>query len=217
MKSIRTILLFGVLSLLLASCKNQEELTKRKYTQGHYHDFNLLREKSDKSAPVDSVIAKVEHPLLSEMKEQFLPSIEELRVTTRNPNPTEMLSEHYPAIAEKMDSVIARQMQKDSTWRTDTLPESIETALSSQAMIGLGTVGGLITIAEPAAIWLTIIPMIGIPFFLLISLIAAGIATAKINRGEIDARYKKWMRLWAVCMLINILLGTIVLLHFTAL
>jgi hypothetical protein len=99
--------------------------------------------------------------------------------------------------------------------KTDSLPEAIETAFATQAMIGVGTVGGLATIAEPSLIWFTIIPMIGIPFFLIISLISAAVAMKKIHTGEFDARYKKWMRLWALCLLVNMLLGTIVFLHFT--
>lgn len=217
MRSSCTIILFVVLCLSLISCKNQEDLTKRKYTQGHYHDFSLHRDKSDKSEPEDSCAAEKEHLVLEKMKEELLPALRGLRMTNANPDPTIMLHENYPMIAERMDTLIARQMVKDSAWRTDSLPESIETALSTQAMIGVGTVGGLITIAEPAAIWITIIPMLGIPFFLLISLISAAIAMSKINSGEIDKRYRKWMKLWAVCLLVNLLLGSIVLLYYTSL
>lgn len=205
------------MGILLVSCKPESDITKRKYTEGRFDDFSFHREKTEKSISIDSTITETEHPVLAKMKEQLLPSLEELKATTQNPNPTEMLSEYHPAIAARMDSIIARQMQIDSTWRTDSLPDAISTALSAQAMIGLGTVGGLITIAVPEAIWFTFIPMVGIPFFLLISLIAAAVATAKISSGEIDKRYKKWMRLWAVCLLINLLLGSIVLLHFTSL
>lgn len=217
MKSSCTIIFALVICLALVSCKHQDDLDKRRYTDGHYHDFNFHREKTDKEKPLDSLQTEVEHPVLTKMKKEFLPSLSDVKTIMQNPDPTEVLNEQHPMVAAKMDSLIARQMQKDSTWRTDTIPEAIATALSSQAMIGVGTVGGLITIAEPAAIWFTFIPMIGIPFFLLISLIAAAVASAKISRGEIDAKYKKWMRLWAVCLLVNILLGSIVLLHFTAL
>lgn len=216
MKLPSTTLLIGILCFALFSCKHQQDLSKRKYTQGQYHDFSLGRDKSDKSKPTDSSIVEKESIVLEKVKEEILPTLTEMKAATIESNPKVMLEENYPVIAVRMDSVIARQMRKDSTWRTDTLPEAIATALSSQAMVGVGTVGGLLTIAVPEAIWFTIIPMIGIPFFLLISLIAAAIAMSKINSGEIDDRYRKWMKLWAVCLLLNLILGAIVLLHFTA-
>ncbi len=209
----QSLALFSV--ILLASCTHQSEITKRKYTDGHYHDFNLNRDKSVKLSSVDSIAARDEHPVLDKMKEQVLPSLTEIKATAGNPNPTEMLSEDHPLIAERVDTMLQRQFAADSTLGNDTMPECVETALSSQAMVGVGTVGGLITIAAPQAIWFTIIPMIGIPFFLIISLIAAGIAFGKISRGEIDAKWKKWMRIWALCLVVNIVLVALLLMHFT--
>ncbi len=211
------IVYFTVVCLAFVSCRSPHDLTKRKYTAGTYRDFNFHREKSEKHTSVDSMTTSAPTSLLSKVKESLLPSLEELNITDISANPSAMLSTNYPMIAEKIDSAFARELRKDSTWRTDSLPEVIITALSSQAMVGLGTVGGLATIANPDLIWFTIVPMIGIPFFLLISLIAAAVAFGKINSGEIDARYKKWMRLWALCLVVNILLGSIVLMHFTGL
>jgi hypothetical protein len=217
MRTYCTVIFFLAIFLALFSCKNQEDITKRKYTDGQYRDFNLHREKSGKEKPLDSVAVEPGHPVLLKMKEELLPPVAELKAAVQNPDPTNAFYAQYPLIADQLDSVLVKQTLKDSAWNTDSVPDVIMTALAGQAMVGLGTVGGLATIAAPELIWFTIIPMIGIPFFLLISLIAAAIAMAKINSGEIDKSYRRWMRLWAVCLLINLCLGSIVLLHFTSL
>lgn len=220
MKTVLTIILAGVLVGSIDSCKSADHFDNRKYTDGHYHDLNLFKEKSDKSEPVAPEI-----PVKTDSSKSLVNiAVDNLKDQFTGPyalsgaSASVLLHNNYPLIAARIDSTISRQVVRDSTsWMNDTIPDAIATALSTQAMLGIATVGGLLTIAEPAAIWFTIVPMIGAPIFLLISLIAAAIAMNKINRGEIDKKFRGAMKLWAVCLLINLVLGSIVLMHFTSL
>jgi|GEM_PF-6920937 major membrane immunogen (membrane-anchored lipoprotein) len=214
MKKLYSYLATAIICVTLFSCKHQEDITKRKYTDGIYKDFSLHREKGKDSESEDSCRIENEKGKLVLMKEQVVPDFPELKVEGNIFDSHEALTDNYPIIAERVDSAIAHTMRKDSTWRTDSLPDCISSALSSQAMVGVGTTSGLITMAAPGFIWFAIIPMIGIPFFLLISLVSAGIAYGKITRGEIDASYKKWLRLWALCLVVNVILGSFLFMHF---
>lgn len=201
---------------LLSSCRSVGNFDQRKYTDGQFVELHLLKNKTEKSGSLgvetavtdDSARSRIA-VVVDQVKESMIAPEAESMLSS-----SEVLHDNYPVLAARMDSTIARQMQKDSTWKTDTLPDAIDAALSSQAMLGLGTVGGLICMASPNALWLFILPMILAPLSLLISLIAAAIAMGKINRGEIDGRYRKWMKLWAVCLLVNLVIGSVVLMHY---
>jgi len=216
MKTILTIITTILVLTFTSSCRTVDNFDKRKYTDGQYHDLNLFKDNPQKADPVpaevipaaDSCRQKVN--VIESITEKYVAELNEKTVGS-----TELLHENYPMLARQLDSAMARQAERDSSsWMNDTLPDSIESALSSQAMLGLGTVGGLVTIAAPESIWFFAIPMIGAPFFLLASLIAAAIAMSKLNRGEIDSKYRGAMRLWAVCLLINLILGSLVLMHY---
>ncbi len=217
MKTVLTIILAAILMGSFTSCKSVDSFDNRKYTDGQYRDLNLFREKSDKSetlapaTPVEADSCKSRLNIaIDQMKDQFTGQYD-----LSSASSSELLHDNYPVIAARFDSTLVRQAKRDtSSWMNDTLPDAIGTALSTQAMVGLGTVGGLITIAAPEAIWFFFFPMVFAPICLVISLIAAAVAMSKIQRGEIDGRYRKWMKLWAVCLLINLVLGSLVLMHF---
>lgn len=216
MRSLLVIMVTLVLVGLASSCSTTRNFGKRQYTDGNFHDFHLLKNKTEKCDPAmeEAVVAE------DSVKSRMDVAVDQVKESFSRPQTESMLSSsdilqrNYPMLADRMDSTIARQMQKDSIWNTDSLPEEIGTAMSTQAMLGLGTVGGLITIAAPESIWYFAIPMVAAPFSLLISLIAAAVAMSKINSGEIDKKYKRWMKLWAVCLLVNLVLGSLVLMHY---
>lgn len=206
-----------VVTFFGSSCSSVNHFDQRKYTQGQYLDLHLFNDKSDKCAAeestaiaqVDSCKAKAKI-VLEEVKENIT-----MNHSGEIVQSTSGLHEHYPLLATKIDSTIAKR--DSSSWMHDTLPEVVDFALSSQAMLGVGTVGGLMTIAAPQSIWFFILPMILAPLFLLLTLIAGAIAMAKIKRGEIDGKFRGAMKLWALGLLINLMLGSIVLMHYTLL
>jgi hypothetical protein len=198
-----------------SSCSTVKNFNQRKYTEGQFRDLNLFKERPTVCATdIPPVSTDSCQPKLNAAIEQI--KNQNLLLTSQGLIPScELLRTEYPGISAKMDSAIAKQVNRDSaSWMNDSLPESVEAALSTQAMVGLGTLGGLITITAPQSIWFFAIPMIGVPFFLVGSIIAAAIAMAKISRGEIDKKFRGAMKLWAVCMVINLLLGSMVIMHY---
>lgn len=204
--------------LALTSCHGTKDIDKRRYTAGHYSEFSLDRFSlgKDKTSPESERI--VEQDTLSDATQT--PVSDSIIGKTMNAyqfvvtRSSEMYCEQgvSPLINHVRDSAVARISRKDSlNVFTDSLPESVALALSSQAMVSLATLGALATLAEPEMIWFSFLPIILSPFFLVVSLIAAAVVQTKIQKGQIDKRYKRYMRLWAVMLMLNMLIAIIII------
>lgn len=218
MKALHSLALTCLFLLALASCKSTEEFTQRKYTEGYFHDFSLGKSKTEKWTP-DTLMISSEDPaqkisvkkIATNLTEAFdVPPVVDFA------DPGKMLHSTHPAIATKIDSAIARRVAKDSSWSQDTLPACIETALGSQACLGVASVSAMITSVAPEFIWFAWIPVVLSPVALLVSLITGFIAIGKIPFGKIDRRYNRYMKLWAVALLINLCLAAVVIFTYAA-
>lgn len=210
--------LFSIVSIV-ASCSSQDHFADRKYTAGQYHDLHLFREKTEKeNCEEQEMVAEKDSAacILKDVLEELKPQLAEFNSAEVCAG-SKQLMDHFPVAGARIDSVLAHQMKADTSWMQDSIiPRSVEVAFGSQGTMAIGTVGGLITMVAPLSIWFFWLPMVLVPVSLLVSLICAGVAVAKIGSGEIDKKYWKAIRLWAVCLLINLCIGSVVLIHYAA-
>jgi hypothetical protein len=212
-----SVLLLILVTIAFASCSTTKNIDKRRYTDGFYNEisFDKLsigkdRKEKQEAATVDSA----ERRTVKMLRDSVHATCAEAFTFSSEGQETrkEAVREACPLVSSAMDSVVVRAMRKDSVnIFTDSLPPAVQTAISTQTLLGVATVGALATLAVPDLVWFTYLPILLSPAFLLVSLIAAAIAMSKINRGEIDARYKKYMRLWAVMLLCNMAIAAIVI------
>jgi len=206
-----------LVAFTFASCHGTKNIDKRRYTDGFYNDINLDKlsigkDRKENQKPGISDTAQL-RTVKVRRDSVYAACAEAFAFSPEGQDSREdAMRETCPLVSNAMDSVVARAMRKDSiNIFTDSLPSAIETAISAQAMLGVATVGALATLAAPELVWFTFLPILLSPVFLLVSLLAAAVAMSKINRGEIDACYKKYMRLWAVMLLCNMAIAAFVI------
>jgi hypothetical protein len=213
-----SVLLLILVTIVFASCSGTKDIDKRRYTDGFYNDINLDklsigkdRKEKQESEPGDTIQPRTVKAFKDSVhavyySDAFVFSSED------NDARNVVIRDACPLVSNAMDSVVGRAMRKDSiNIFTDSLPPAVETALGSQGILAIGTVGALATVAAPGLVWYTFLFILISPVVLLVSVIAAAVAMSKIRRGEIDARYKKYMRIWAVMLLCNMAIAAIVI------
>jgi hypothetical protein len=209
--------LISVTLMLLTSCSTSSDLQKRKYTDGFYHDLSLdvfKKEKDkDKSSETQELVndtVQAEATCFKEKMNQHI--VQPVVRTVSEPVNREHLHTHLPA---KADSMLAHHLAaRDTGYFDDSIPNAISVALVSQASLGVAALGGAIITAAPATIWFFWLPIIIAPLSLLVTLISAGIAFGQLASGKADKRFKKYMRLWAVGMVVNLALGLYAVSYF---
>jgi hypothetical protein len=213
-----------LLLIAFSACSTAGHFPARRYMPGQYRDGFGWSVKADETQQPDSTRKHLPDSLAIKMREagtqakmEVMQSLQAGKTFSSLPY-SDALSEYYPVLSAKMDSALVRTQQNDTSWIHDTLmPACVEVAFGSQATMAMGTVGGLITMAAPGTIWIFWLPMALVPVSLLVSLICAGIAATRISTGQIDKKYWKAMRLWSLCLLLNMAIGAIVIIHYSAL
>lgn len=209
--------------LVLDGCTSSGHFTDRKYTSGQFHERTFFKSKSGTKLHGDSTRKLFPDSIAFNVRESIGNEKAELKENVkRSQSPgefpaSEILAENYPLVAQKMDSVFAQQIKSDTSWMQDSvIPRPVEVAFGSQGVLAIGTVGGLITTGAPGAIWWFFPFMLIAPIALVVSLIAAAVALGKINTGQIDKKYNRAMRLWAVCLLLNLVISSVVVIHYAS-
>ncbi len=219
MKPILQFLLVPYILVAFASCSGSKDIDTRRYNSGYYHDFKLVKNKVEKTDPAESATPEiVKTDSLTVLKtdktlekvNNVLKTMIDLSTQKENVYKAHM-NENHGVIADRFDSIIAKSALKDTSWFADTIAPSVETALASQAFLGFVTIGAIATLAVPELIWFTLIPTLLSPIALLISLIACMIALRQLGSGKIPASNKKYLKLWAVMLLVNVLLAALVI------
>lgn len=190
-------------------------MTKRKYTDGYYDEFKLHREKVDKNKVLseETMMADDSVAIISDSVNIELTGNFKIGEVTKLVTP---VSVSYDSLLKSTSVKIAQsRLMRDTSWFKDTLPPSVEYALGGQALVGAGTVGALISMAAPEFIWVAWIFILAAPISMLVSIVSAMIAYQQISTGKIDKKYKRYMNLWAYCLLINLAIAAFVISRYT--
>lgn len=203
-------------ALLQSSCRTQHEFEKRKYTEGQYHDFLFGKENAEGQAevqctPADSSSATCDSTPQAQPREIF--ALCNDLVPDSGVRPLNSLVATQQDNHERLNP---RTYLESAPADTDAMPESVSAAISGAAFFTLAVGSAAATLVAPQLIWFSAILAIGSPIFLLVALIGGFIAYGQLASGKIDQRYRKYMRIWAIAMILDVFFALLIIFHFVA-